>query len=462
MADIRAESRRPRLFGTDGIRGPFGAFPLDEPTVTTLGYELGLLLQESGEVQRAPLVSLGGDTRDSTPTLCAWLVRGLRHAGADCRYLGVVPTPAVAHLAARSNGSIGAAIAVSASHNPHPDNGIKILDGQGFKWPPESEAVLEDHLLGTLQGDSPLDSTASVGLTIDDAAVEVYLAALRSSLGTTRLEGLRVALDCGNGAASAFAEPLFRALGAEVELLHAAPDGRNINLDCGSTQPAEVSRVVTDRGCDLGFAFDGDADRAILIDEQGGVRDGDAMLYLWALELQALGLLDPPAIVATSMSNLGLQRALLDKGIALERCDVGDRQVIDALRRNGLRLGGEQSGHLVDTQLSTTGDGLLTALQLSAIRARSGRPISQDLLGFRRYPQILLNVRVASKPDLSTLPTVQAAAERVQRDLGEDGRLVLRYSGTEPLARIMIEGPDQDRVEQLAQGLATVIEAEIG
>lgn len=466
MADTVAKQGKPRLFGTDGIRGPFGDPPLDEGTVVALGYELGRMLQGPGTT---PVVALGGDTRDSTPTLCQWLVNGLRGAGADCRYLGIVPTPAVAHAAATSNHAaatsnraITAAIAVSASHNPHPDNGIKILDGQGYKWTPESEAELEDRLLARLESNWSLEMTADRDLAVDGAAVEAYLAALLDSVGSTRFDGLRVALDTGNGAASAFAEPLFRRLGAQVESIHAAPDGSNINRNCGSTQPAEISHLVAERGCDLGFAFDGDADRAILIDEQGTVRDGDAMLYLWASELQARGELDRAAIVATSMSNLGLQRALQDQGIGLERCDVGDRQVMEALRREGLRLGGEQSGHLVDTRLSTTGDGLLTALQLTAIRVRSGRPISHDIQGFRRYPQVLLNVRVARKPDLATLPNVQAEAERVREDLGDEGRLVLRYSGTEPLARVMIEGPEQGRVERLARGLAAVIEAEIG
>jgi phosphoglucosamine mutase len=271
-----------------------------------------------------------------------------------------------------------------------------------------------------------------------------------------------VVLDAGNGAASPYAAPLFERLGATVTLLHAQPDGRNVNAGCGSTAPGEMAARVRSAGADLGAAFDGDADRAILADETGTVRDGDAILYLWATHLKRLGELVPAKIVATSMSNLGLERALAREGIGMVRCDVGDRYVVEAMEQEGILLGGEQSGHIVNSRLSSTGDGLLTALQMAGIASQTGRSLGDLLSEFRRYPQILKNVRVKKKIDFAALPRVAAAAQAVDERLGDDGRLVLRYSGTEPLARIMIEGPDQPTIDALAEGLAAVIVAEIG
>jgi len=296
-----------------------------------------------------------------------------------------------------------------------------------------------------------------------------YVDALASILpGRRPLEGLRVVLDTGNGAASALAGPLFERLGAETRVIHAEPDGRNVNLGCGSTDPRELARAVVADGCHLGVAFDGDADRAILIDEAGRERDGDAILYLWAVELAANGTLVPPLIVATSMSNLGLERALARRGIGVVRCGVGDRVVVETMRKREIALGGEQSGHVVQLDLSTTGDGLLTALQVAFLAAREARatgtaaPLSDLLDDFQRYPQVLVNVRVREKPDFEELPSVAAAARAVEERLGADGRLVLRYSGTEPLARVMIEGPEQELIEELAASIAEAIDEEIG
>jgi phosphoglucosamine mutase len=269
-------------------------------------------------------------------------------------------------------------------------------------------------------------------------------------------------LDAGNGAASTYAGELFTRAGAAVELLHAAPDGRNINASCGSTAPEEMAAATAAGAADLGVAFDGDADRAILADERGQVRDGDAILYLWATDLARHGELTPPRIVATTMSNLGLERALARERIGVVRCDVGDRQVVETMRREGIVLGGEQSGHIVESALGATGDGLLTALHMAALVHRAGRPLSALLAGFRRYPQVLRNVRVKEKRDFAALPRLAAAARAVEAKLGDDGRLLLRYSGTESLARVMIEGPDQAEIESLAAELAGVIADEIG
>ncbi len=450
MSETAAQSR---LFGTDGIRGAFGVPPLDRATVCALGFRLGEeLAQATG---RAPRLVLAGDTRDSTPRLAAWLAGGLAEAGAEVRWGGVLPTPAVAHLVQVLQAD--AAVAISASHNPHPDNGIKLIGADGFKWPVEAEARLEARLA---QGAPHLPEA---GLTVDPGLEERYLRDLRATLPEgAPLAGLEIVLDTANGAASHLAAKLFLAAGARPLVFHAEPDGRNINRDCGSTHPEDLADRVARTGARFGVAFDGDADRALLVDEEGQVRDGDAMLYLWASTLAARGALQPPTIVATTMSNLGLERALARHGVGLVRCGVGDRQVVETLRREGLLLGGEQSGHLVHLGLSHTGDGLLTALQLAHLVAQAGRPLSELLAGFTRFPQILLNVRVAEKRPFEELGDVQAAARRVEAALGEDGRLVLRYSGTEPLARVMIEGPDQGHIEALAAELAASIRGALG
>ncbi len=457
MTSIASEPR-PRLFGTDGVRGRFGEFPLDRATVTALAARLADTLRGN------PVVVLGGDTRASTPEICRWIAEGLLAGGVAVRYAGVIPTPGIAFLT-RLLGA-GAGVVVSASHNPYPDNGIKLLDPQGFKWSDEEEEALERRLAEDTGPAPKVPELSPDHLQADESLREDYLRHLAATVetvpGERPLDGLKVVLDAGNGAASSYAGEVFGRLGARATLLHAEPDGRNVNEGCGSTAPEEMATRVASEGADLGAAFDGDADRCILADERGEVRDGDAILYLWATCLRRSGRLDPPKIVATSMSNLGLERALDREGIGLVRCNVGDRYVVEAMRRDGILLGGEQSGHIVQMELASTGDGLLTALQIAVLAHRNGRPLSEQLAGFRRYPQVLVNVRVARKADFSTLPKVAAAQRAVEEKLGADGRLVLRYSGTEPLARVMIEGPDQETVEALAGELAEAIRQELG
>jgi phosphoglucosamine mutase len=452
-----------RLFGTDGIRGRFGEPPLDRATVTSLAVQLAATLYERGERGERgggspPRVVLGGDTRESTPEICRWLAAGLAAGGVDLRYAGVIPTPGVAYLARETGAAAG--VVVSASHNPFPDNGVKLIDPQGTKWSDEDELALERRLA---PGAGEVPDLPQGQPEVEPELRELYLRHLASTLPEGRpLAGLRVVLDAGNGAASTYAGELFERLGAGVTLLHAEPDGRNVNEGCGSTAPAGMAARVAAEGADLGAAFDGDADRCILADEKGTVRDGDAILYLWATCLHRSGRLIPPRIVATSMSNLGLERALAAEGIGLVRCAVGDRYVVEAMREEGLLLGGEQSGHIVQSHLASTGDGLLTAIQMAFLRHQDGRPLSEMLAPFRGYPQILLNVRVKRKVDFEALPTVAAAARSVEERLGGDGRLVLRYSGTEPLARIMIEGPEQGMIDSLAGEIATAIRGELG
>ncbi len=441
---------QPRFFGTDGIRGKFGTAPLDEPTVRRLGAALGADLVRKAA---APRVVLGGDTRDSTPILCSWLAAELQAQGMDVQYLGTVPTPGVTFTVL--DGEAAAGIAVSASHNPHPDNGIKLIDSTGFKWSPKAEVMLEGRM------EEAEVSGGQVQLEIDERALATYRQALASTLDGRRLEGLKMVLDVGFGAATPFARDLFAGLGAQVTVLHDQPDGCNINLNSGSTHPEVLAAAVRDVGADLGIAFDGDADRAIMVDDRGEVRDGDAILFLWGLDLNRRGALPESGVVATTMSNLGLEVALRREGIDLIRCGVGDREVVATLRERGLVLGGEQSGHIVNLDLSTTGDGLLTALQLADLRARSGKTVSEMLDGFERFPQLLRNLPVRHKPPLDSIPSVVAAARQVKDELADQGRLVLRYSGTEPLVRIMIEGADRQGIEALADRLAEVLNQEL-
>lgn len=453
-----------KYFGTDGVRGRFGAPPLDRKSVTALAGALGRHLRARAPAAGAPSVLLGGDTRESTPEISRWLTAGLDREAIRVYDAGVVPTPAIAWMVPQLG--VAAGVVISASHNPHHDNGIKLLDSAGFKWSPEAEAALEAAMEARLASDSAHEEQLDLGevaAPVPTELTEPYLAALRSTLPDgARLEGLSIVLDCGNGAASALAPKLFRDLGARVETLHDAPNGRNINLGCGSTHPEVAAESVSRLGFDLGFSFDGDADRAILVDEHGEARDGDAILYLWATSLAARGELVPPRIVATSMSNLGLEHALAARGIGVERCGVGDREVVETLRSQGLVLGGEQSGHVVHLGLSSTGDGMLTALQVAYLVASSGRTVRELLSPFRRFPQILRNLRVARKEPFERLPRVQSAITEVERELGQNGRLVLRYSGTEPLARIMIEGPDQAVIDEMATRLARVIDESLG
>jgi phosphoglucosamine mutase len=443
-----------RLFGTDGIRGPFGSPPLDMATVHRLGSVLGKNLRERSE---HPKVLLGGDTRESTPYICRWLAESLTASGTDILYAGVLPTPAISRLVVELECSTG--VAISASHNPHPDNGIKLIEADGSKWRMEAERTLEEELLRSRQ---PLEVTP-IELTPDESLGDIYLEALARITGNeTPFDGVRVTLDCANGAASGLAARLFRDLGAEVESLGDSPDGRNINAGCGSTVPQQMAATTAASGSQVGFAFDGDADRVIVSDEKGTIRDGDAILFLLSTHMREAGSLAPARIVATSMSNLGLEVALSREGIELVRCDVGDRIVVRTLQQKQLTLGGEQSGHIVHLGLGATGDGLQTALLVTQAMLAGQQPLSELLSPFHTFPQILRNVRVVDKPDLLSLPSVSEAVARVEEILGSEGRLVLRYSGTEPLARIMIEGADQEEVEGLAEEIAAAIGAEIG
>jgi len=441
------------------MRAAFGTPPLDRSTVQAVGYwfarlSMSAALRSDPPAGSRPLLVLGGDTRDSREEITGWLAAAARAAGADVRSAGVVPTPAVAFLVTEL-GAMGG-IVISASHNPWADNGVKLIGPDGFKVDPSVEQAIEDRV-----GAPAADGAG--GLREEAALADCYLDHLRASLaGALPLDGLRVAIDAANGAASPHAARLFRSLGADCRVTCDRPDGRNINRDCGSTCTDRIVAFTRETGSDLGAALDGDADRAILCDHRGRICDGDVLLYVWASHLAARELLPGRRIVATTMSNMGLERALERRGVEVLRCGIGDREVAGTMRREGVRLGGEQSGHLLDLELATTGDGLLTAAAIAGIVAASGRSLADLASGFRRFPQVLRNVTVREKLPLETVPGLSDAVASAERELGSSGRVLLRYSGTEPLARVMIEGPDQQQIEALSDRIARVIDAELG
>jgi phosphoglucosamine mutase len=441
-----------KLFGTDGVRGVAGTPPLDPVTVTRLGAALVRVLPHRG----AGRVLVGRDTRESGDWIEQALARGVASQGAQLVSTGIVPTPAVAYLTGSRDFDAG--LVISASHNPFQDNGIKIFSGHGQKFAEAQERDIE-----VLVADPAflvdLDTPAAV--TREDL-VDAYLEHARAMLPSPgALRGARIGLDCANGATSAVAPRLFRALGFEVALIGAEPDGRNINLECGSTHPECLSALVKQERLRFGVAFDGDGDRAILIDADGRIVDGDAVLYLCARHMQAGGRLKGNAIVATVMSNIGLEIALREAGIGMLRCPVGDKYVMEELVRRDLALGGEQSGHVIFSEHLFTGDGIVTALAVVRAMVDSGRELSALASELVTYPQVLVNVRVKEKRALDSVPAVKAITDAVETRLTGAGRLLIRYSGTEPLLRIMIEGKDQREIQGWADEIASAVKTHL-
>ena len=460
-----SESAGQRLFGTDGIRGVAGEFPLDETTVATIGRSLVLNLAH--ELGRSPRILIGRDTRESGPQIEFALARGATAAGATVQSAGVITTPGVAYITRAT--PFDAGVVISASHNPYQDNGIKVFSPSGKKLPDEMERRIEARVAAaTGQSVSPYHQTGELDWLHDQEErekgyQESYINYLATDVGRgLKLKGLRLALDCANGAASAIAPELFDRMGAEVEVLSAQPDGRNINEACGSLHQEGLQRAVVDRGLDLGIAFDGDADRALFVDAKGRLVDGDGTLLVLANYLKKRGQLAGGLVVATVMSNVGLEIALRDRGIELIRTLVGDRYVLEELLARGAKLGGEQSGHIIFPDISLAGDGMITAIELLRALGDSGLALEQLAAQMTRYPQLLVNVRVRSKPPFDTLPEVKAESQRVEHELQGRGRLLIRYSGTENLARVMIEGEDEIKVEEQANRLADVIRKAIG
>jgi phosphoglucosamine mutase len=444
------------LFGTDGIRGEAGQFPLDPATVTAIGFSLASHLAASGA---QPKIIIGRDTRESGPSIEQALIDGASRAGAECLSAGVITTPGVAFVTRKEEASAG--VVISASHNPYHDNGIKIFAPSGRKMDDAVERLIEADVYRKI--DIPAASAKRSHSLAETQLHEEYLSFLADEIGNgLDLKGLKIVVDCANGASSALAPTLFERLGANVMAINATPDGRNINRDCGSLHIDSLREKVVKERASLGVAFDGDADRSLFVDGEGNFVDGDATLLALAIHLQSHGKLKGEVVVATVMSNIGLEVALRSAGIRLVRTDVGDKYVLEELLRLGASLGGEQSGHIILPDLSLAGDGMITTLCLLRALSESRKTLAEITAGFKRYPQILLNVRVREKVPFSDLAPVQAEVKEVEELLSQQGRLLLRYSGTEPLARVMIEGENQGEIEEYARRIANAIEREIG
>ena len=448
-----------RLFGTDGVRGKAGEHPLDHSTVARLGGALVRALQHhrSADAGRPVHFIVGRDTRESGEWIEQELARGISSAGGVLTSGGIIPTPAVAYVAREMDFDAG--IVISASHNPFEDNGIKVFSGRGEKFTEalerEVEAIVADQSWTVDGAAAPSPSRADV--------IEAYIEhALLALPNPHRLGHLKIAIDAANGATTTVAPRLFRDLGFDVTVIGASPDGRNINLECGSTHPELLSATVREKGCRLGVAFDGDGDRAIFVDATGRVIDGDAVLLMCARQMQAQGRLAGNALVATVMSNIGLELALRASGIELVRTSVGDKYVMEEMLRRDLPIGGEQSGHIIFSDHLFTGDGIATALNVLRVMADTGRELADLASELVAYPQTLVNVRVRARKDLAAVPAVVDVMKQVEERLAGEGRLLIRYSGTEPLLRIMIEGRDQQEIQQWAAEIAAVVKQELG
>ncbi|HYJ46034.1 MAG TPA: phosphoglucosamine mutase [Pyrinomonadaceae bacterium] len=461
-----------RLFGTDGIRGEAGRFPLDSTTLRVAGRSLARHLAEQlgrpdESEKRAPRIVMGRDTRESGTWIEQAFIGGAREAGAEVESAGVITTPGVAYLTRTWPADAG--VVISASHNPYHDNGIKIFAPSGRKLDDATERLIEADI--SAEADGSGSAAAEPDLSPEDETAAGHVAAFRDRYlnylavevaDGLSLSGLSLVVDCANGAASELAPKLFERLGGRVTAINNAPDGRNINRDCGSLHIEGLRQRVAAERADLGVAFDGDADRALFIDARGEFVDGDATLWVMAQYLAERNRLDGDQVVATVMSNIGLEVALRSKGLRLLRTDVGDKYVLEELLRTGAALGGEQSGHIIFPALSLAGDGMITTLNLLRAMRESGAGLKELTAGFTRYPQVLVNVRVREKLPFGEVEAITRAARETEQRLGETGRLLLRYSGTEPLARIMIEGERQDLIEQYANNLASTIKEAIG
>ena len=441
-----------QLFGTDGIRGVAGRPPLDERTVYACGVALAADLNLRGAV---PEVVIGMDTRESGAQIAGWLAGGLASESVTSRFAGILTTPGVAYLARTM--SFAAGVMISASHNPFQDNGIKVFSGTGYKLPDDEEHLVEEEIFRLLDGDL---RPCSAELKEEAGLRETYLAYLLSTAKTS-LTGMRLVIDCGNGAAFALAPELFERAGAQVTLMSCAPDGRNINKGCGALHVEGLRERVKRDGADAGIAFDGDADRAILISGSGKIIDGDHVLLIAARALQRTGHLQGDTVVATVMSNLGLERALDRLNIRMLRTPVGDKYVLEEMIRQNASLGGEQSGHVIFREFSTTGDGMLTALRVLEIAQDAGQSLDELTQDLAVYPQRLTNILVTQRRPLSELPLTQKAIAESERELDNSGRVLVRFSGTELLARVMVEGPDMASVDRHSSHIANVIRGEL-
>ncbi len=445
-----------RLFGTDGIRGRVPTWPLTADFVVRVGQAVAEVMWEAGY---ASLALIGRDTRRSGPMLETAIAAGLMERGIDVLFAGILPTPAVALLTRHLGAGLG--VAISASHNPAPDNGIKFFSGSGFKLPDALEEEIERRVRQTISASPFRPVGRPVGVEV--VPEEVYLETLVARAGRPRpLENWRLVVDCAHGATCRVAPELLRRLGAKVIALNAAPDGENINDGCGSEHPQGLREAVLREHADAGLALDGDGDRLLLVDERGALLDGDDILAILARDLLSRGQLRHNTLVGTVMTNLGLEHTLEAWGGRLERVPVGDRHIARRMLEGDFVLGGEPSGHvLLFGEGMTTGDGLYTAIKVLGLAVRTRRPLSALSMGIRKYPQVTLNVPTPRKPPLETLPELQKALGRAQGRLGERGRILLRYSGTQPLLRIMVEGEDEAEVSRAADLLAEAAQRDL-
>jgi phosphoglucosamine mutase len=441
-----------QLFGTDGIRGIPGEFPLDDLTLYRAGHALGAYLRRT---EAKPRVLIGMDTRESGPHITAEIAAGLAATGVEIASAGVITTPGVACVVRLMGFSTG--IVISASHNPYHDNGVKLFSAQGMKLSDQIEEQLENEIL---HGEISVRPEAYV--KADASLDEAYLDFLRARiLPGSRLGSMKIVLDCADGAAYKLGPQLFRSLGADVISMNDQPDGRNINAGCGSLHPENLQKRVVAEGAAMGVAFDGDADRALFVSASGKFVDGDGVLLAAARYLKSVGQLKGNRVVSTTMANLGLEHALRAEGLSLARVPVGDRYVLEEMLRTGCNLGGEQSGHIIFLDDVTTGDGLLTALKMACLVSMRG-PLDELIAGLKIYPQTILNVKVRSKPPLESLPEVARTLQEAVSALRDSGRVVLRYSGTEPKARVMVEAERPEDVERWAASIASAIQTAIG
>src|SRR5579871_642572 len=440
-----------QLFGTDGIRGVAGVPPLDPATAFAVGVALARWI---GTNHLDPEVAIGMDTRESGKWLAEHVAGGLVREGVRARFAGLISTPGIAYVA--KSGPFAAGVMISASHNPYKDNGIKIIDHSGLKLPDKQEHLLEEHIFNWLEGGI---APTPASLTVDEGLDRVYIDHLASTL-PAGLKGVHIVVDTANGSATHLAPALLERLGARVDCIHCSPDGKNINLRCGSQHLDDLRAKVLATGADLGVAFDGDADRAMFVSHSGKVVDGDGVLLVTALPLHAQGRLTE--VIATVMSNLGLELALKRHGIGLVRTSVGDKYVLEEMLRRKAPLGGEQSGHVIFTDYATTGDGLLTALRVLDVMRSSGKNLDELTAELETYPQTLVNIRIRERRPLEEMEQVNREIQRTETEFGEAGRVLVRFSGTEPLARVMVEGPGMDRVEFNAKAIAAAIKSEIG
>jgi len=442
------------LFGTDGMRGVPGTPPLDDATLFATGKAIGEYLKK--ELGSAHAL-IGMDTRESGPHIAQLLAAGLHAAGASVEFAGVITTPGVACLVRENDFQAG--VVISASHNPYHDNGVKLFSHEGMKFPDAVEEKLE---AGILRHRSEAAPSARPALAANHALHVEYLDFLRSRLiPGASLSGMRIVLDCANGAAYQLGPELFRSLGADVIATGVAPDGKNINAGCGSLHLEGLQKRVVAEGAELGVAFDGDADRALFVCGNGHIVNGDGVLLAVGRYLKSQNELKNNRVVATSMSNLGLERILEEEGISLARAAVGDRYVLEEMLKSGNNLGGEQSGHIIFLDDSPAGDGLLTAVKVASLVAMRG-PLERLVAGLKDYPQVIVNVKVKAKPAMDSLPEVSRALNEAQKSLGANGRVVVRYSGTEPLARVMVEAEHQEDVKRYSELIANALRSAIG